>query len=531
MDESNIKRTSNKKFNLRCADYELDMLSSRAAAANLPLSKYLVQAGLSDSINLSPHLQEHIEQIKFELGLLNHNVAALNDNFKLRELIADDQLNYLISYLSYSAKTLHDILSFQPNAAKKIFSPEAALNNFSKQHPGFDVLGNVSDLSPSSNPSSTNSSNQVNLLNKLSDSNESHQIPFDLFVALQFTTSKFSFFFSNEFSSNENISDATATNSPIPSHDDNAFSANTSETLTSQDSISQSSFTEISSDEILSSSKISPDSQNDIFVVSSFSNQDVVSSSSNQIVSLPFNQSNVAIDDVAIDDVAPANEALANIVPFNQIDISTSGDVSLIVEAPSDVVASGDFVSFNQNDALAPDDVVTDDQTQTACDDDSFVDDVDDVVSDEDDEDDFDEDDEFDLNDDRYDHLVPIDPPDFQGPYGDEDFDDSSIDPEENKKFMDRFMSLSKKEFRAYRDRLINNFFIPVNKTDLLDNHFVIINNKKVNVFPKGSSFDNTLPETCSSSDASSDCSFDGDSGNSSSDIDDNSDSNNSEFP
>ena len=111
-----IVRTANKKFTLRCTEYEFEQLSKKANHANLALSHYLIQCGLSDNIPLSSYLLNNIEQIKFESALLQHHLdLLLNKKSYIEQLASLGELNNLISFLSFSAKSLHDIFLANSN--------------------------------------------------------------------------------------------------------------------------------------------------------------------------------------------------------------------------------------------------------------------------------------------------------------------------------------------------------------------------------------------------------------------------------
>lgn len=112
-------RTANRKFTLRCTEYEFEQLSKKANHANLALSHYLIQCGLSDNIPLSSYLLNNIEQIKFESALLQHHLdLLLNKKSYIEQLASLGELNNLISFLSYSAKSLHDIFLADSNQNK-----------------------------------------------------------------------------------------------------------------------------------------------------------------------------------------------------------------------------------------------------------------------------------------------------------------------------------------------------------------------------------------------------------------------------
>lgn len=67
-----------KRFHLYCTDDEYALLTQKANQANLSLSRYLIESGLSFSVNsLSPFIRNNIEQIKFESALLQHHLDLL----------------------------------------------------------------------------------------------------------------------------------------------------------------------------------------------------------------------------------------------------------------------------------------------------------------------------------------------------------------------------------------------------------------------------------------------------------------------
>ncbi len=105
------------RFNIHCSKDELDKLSLAANQANLSLSRYLIESGLSFSANsLSPFIRDNIEQIKFESALLQHHLdLLLNKKSYIEQLASLGELNNLISFLSFSAKSLHDIFLADSN--------------------------------------------------------------------------------------------------------------------------------------------------------------------------------------------------------------------------------------------------------------------------------------------------------------------------------------------------------------------------------------------------------------------------------
>lgn len=111
-------RTANKKFTLRCTDSQFEQLSQKASQANLPLSHYLIESGLSDSVSLSPHLRKRIDQIKFEAKLLQDHVdLLLNKKSYLEQLLSVGELHNFIFFLTSAAKRLHNIFLVDNNHA------------------------------------------------------------------------------------------------------------------------------------------------------------------------------------------------------------------------------------------------------------------------------------------------------------------------------------------------------------------------------------------------------------------------------
>ena len=127
-------RVASKKFNLRCTDSDFEQLSLKANRANLPLSRYLIECGLSDNASFSPHLRENIDQIKFESALLQHHLdLLLNKKSHLEQLLASGDLHNFIFYLTSSAKFLHDIFLSDKNQINKIDQTNSSTHNQTNQ--------------------------------------------------------------------------------------------------------------------------------------------------------------------------------------------------------------------------------------------------------------------------------------------------------------------------------------------------------------------------------------------------------------
>lgn len=108
------------RFNLHCSKDEFDKLNILAQKHNLTLSRYLVESGLADNVPISPQLRNNVEQIKYELSLLEHHFSLLRKKAHFQQLAQSGELKLLIFYLTASAKYLHDVFfpnsSFDPNS-------------------------------------------------------------------------------------------------------------------------------------------------------------------------------------------------------------------------------------------------------------------------------------------------------------------------------------------------------------------------------------------------------------------------------
>ena len=85
---------------------ELSQLQVRRIVADLPLSRYLVEAGLSDGRVVSPEDRENRERLLFELRIIGRNLNQLTARVNSGQKVSEEAL---VQCLQELAQTVQEI--------------------------------------------------------------------------------------------------------------------------------------------------------------------------------------------------------------------------------------------------------------------------------------------------------------------------------------------------------------------------------------------------------------------------------------